>query len=336
VTRSLAAVQDAAVPFAVPLRTTFRGTRRRLGLLIEGPAGWGEFSPFDDYPPPLAGRWLRSALEAAETGWPAAVRESVSVNAIVPALAADDPVLRELAEPPRWGPQRDGSATSTVKVKVTGDPAADQARVAAVRAAAGPDAQIRLDVNAAWSLRDALHQLPLLAAAASGLQYVEQPLASLADIAVLRRETGIAVAVDESLRRAPDPQQPGLVAAVRECADVAVLKVAPLGGVRPVLQLAQALAMPVVISGAMESSVGLAAGIAAACALPAEPLACGLGTGVLLAADVIAEPIVPAGGRLSAMTVAPDPEALAAAAAAVSGVEETQLRRRLAEAWEYR
>ena len=255
-TRSLAAVQDAAVPFAVPLRTTFRGTRRRLGLLIEGPAGWGEFSPFDDYPPPLAGRWLRSALEAATTGWPPPVRDSVAVNAIVPAVAADDPVLRELAEPPRWSSQRDGSATSTVKVKVTGEPVADRARVAAVRAAVGPDAQIRLDVNAAWRLPDALAQLPPLAAAAGGLQYVEQPLESLADIAVLRRETGIAVAVDESLRRAPDPFHPDLVAAVRECADVAVLKVAPLGGVRPVLQLAQALAMPVVISGAMETPHG--------------------------------------------------------------------------------
>jgi O-succinylbenzoate synthase len=333
---TLAAVQEAAVPFAVPLRTAFRGTRRRLGLLIPGPVGWGEFAPFDDYPPALAGRWLRSALEGASVGWPAPMRDSVPVNAIVPALAPDDPLLRDLAGPRRPGPPPRGSAAATVKVKVTGDPDADQARVAAVRAAAGPSARIRLDVNAAWTLGQALQQLPALAAAAGGLEYVEQPLASLAEIAVLRRETGIAVAVDEGLRRAPDPHDTELVAAVRESADVAVLKVGPLGGVAAVLRLAGELAMPVVISGAMETSVGLSAGIAAACALPDQPLACGLGTGALLAADVVAVPIVPTAGRLAAMTVTPDAAALAAASAAVSVDEERRLRRRLAESWEYR
>lgn len=335
-TASLAAVQDAAVPFAVPLRTAFRGTRRRIGLLIPGPAGWGEFAPFDDYPARLAGRWLRSALEASRAGWPQPVRDSVAVNAIVPAIAADDPLLRELAEPRGSGPQRGGSAIATVKVKVTGHIEADQARVAAVRAAAGPSARIRLDVNAAWSLSDALRQLPALAQAADGLEYVEQPLASLSEIAVLRRETGVAVAVDESLRRAQDPFDAELVAAVRECADVAVLKVAPLGGVAAVLRLAGELAMPVVVSGAMETSIGLAAGIAAACALPDEPLACGLATGALLAADVIAAPIVPTAGRLAAMKPVPDADALSAAAAGVSAAQERRLRRRLAEAWQYR
>jgi O-succinylbenzoate synthase len=330
VSRSLAAVQAAAVPFAVPLRTAFRGTGRRIGLLIPGPAGWGEFAPFEDYPPALAGRWLTAALEAAETGWPAAVRESVAVNAIVPAVDPGDPVLRELAH------LTGAAAPLTVKVKVTGDPLADQGRVAAVRAAVGPQAQIRLDVNAAWSLAEALDQLPRLAEAARGLQYVEQPLASLAETATLRRETGIAIAVDESLRRAPDPCDPDLLAAVRGAADVAVLKVAPLGGVRAALRVAQELAIPIVISGAMDTSVGLAAGIAAACALPEEPLACGLGTGALLAADVLDAPILPAAGRLSPMTVVPDADALAAARAAVTPAEEAHLRRRLADAWEHR
>lgn len=329
--RSLAEVQAAAVPFALPLRTAFRGTRRRIGLLIRGPVGWGEFAPFEDYPPAVAGRWLAAALEAAETGWPDPVREAVAVNAIVPAVAPDDPVLRELL-----GPRSAAAARLTVKVKVTGDALADQRRVAAVRAAVGPQAQIRLDVNAAWSLAEALDQLPRLAQAGRGLQYVEQPLASLAETAILRRETGIAIAVDESLRRAPDPFDPSLLAAVHDAADVAVLKVAPLGGVRAALRLARALAMPIVISGAMDTSVGLAAGIAAACALPEEPLACGLGTGALLAADVVDAPIVPTAGRLSPMTVVPDADALAAARAAVAPDEEAHLRHRLAEAWEHR
>lgn len=326
-TRTLAEVQAAAIPFSVGLRVPFRGTRRRIGLLIPGRAGWGEFAPFGDYPAPLAGRWLRSALEAADYGWPTAVRDQIAVNAIVPALDADDPALAALAR---------AAGGAAVKVKVTGDPVADQARVAAVRTAVGPAGRIRLDVNAAWTLPQALSQLPALAEAAGGLEYVEQPLPELAEIGRLREETGIAVAVDESLRRAPDPMDPQLMAAVRAAADVAVLKVAPLGGVEATLQLATALNLPVVVSGAMETSVGLAAGIAAACALPEQPLACGLGTGALLAADVIGTPIVPTAGRLSPMKPTPDPAALAKARSLVTAAEEAGLRERLAAAWDYR
>ncbi len=322
---SLPEVLASAVPFCVPLRVAFRGVQRRVGLLLPGPAGWGEFAPFADYGPPMAARWLASALEAAYDGWPSPVRSSVAVNAIVSAVSAADVAGQGLA-----GPQ---AAVRTVKVKVTGDPDADAARVAAVRTAVGPDARIRLDANAGWTLAAAMEQLPRLAQAAGGLEYVEQPLASLGETARLRRATGIPVAIDESLRLAADPFAPALLAAVRAAADVAVLKVAPLGGVRQVLRLAENLGMPIVISGAMDTSVGLAAGIAAACALPGEPLACGLGTGTLLAADVIAVPVVPRDGRLSSMKVSPDPAALQRARAAVTGEEEAVLRHRLREAW---
>lgn len=321
---SLPEVLASAVPFAVELRMPFRGVQRRAGHLIEGPAGWGEFSPFDDYPPVMAARWLGAALEAAYDGWPAPVRPSVATNEIVPAVPADE-VAAVLA----------AAGAGTVKVKVTGDLAADEARVAAVRDAVGPAAAIRLDVNAGWTLEQALVQLPVLAAAAGGLEYVEQPLAELAELAELRRATGVAVAVDETLRLAADPFDPALVRAVREAADVAVLKAAPLGGVRAVLRLAELLRMPVVVSGAMETSVGLAAGIAAAAALPVEPLACGLGTGRLLAADVIATPVVPTGGRLAPMHVIPDPRALEAARGRVTAPDQARLRQRLADAWEH-
>ena len=339
-----AEVLAAAVPFAVPLLVPFRRAQRRVGLLLPGPAGWGEFAPFDDYPPRLAARWLAAALEAAYEGWPAPVRASVAVNEIVPALAPDSSAFAELLRsfargggaPGSAAPEPPGAATpATIKVKVTGDTDCDAARVAAVRRAAGPMAAIRLDVNAAWSLPEALAALPVLAAAAGGLEYVEQPLSSLHEMAELRAATGIAVAVDESLRRAVDPFDPGLLAMVRASADVAVLKVAPLGGVRAVLRLAEALQMPIVISGAMDASPGLAAGIAAACALPGEPLACGLATGRLLAADVIPEPVVPQGGRLSPMIVTPDPNALQAARSRVTAAEEALLRSRLAAAWQY-
>jgi o-succinylbenzoate synthase len=322
---SLPEVLASAVPFAVPLRMPFRGVTRRLGLLIEGPTGWGEFAPFDDYPPARAARWLEAAIEAAYAGWPAPVRDWVAVNAIVPAVPAEQ-VAGLLA----------ATSPATVKVKVTADISADEARVAAVRAAVGPDARIRLDVNAGWTMAQALAELPILDRAAGGVEYVEQPLASLAQIAELRRSTGIPVAVDESIRLAADPFDPALLAQVRAGADVAVLKVAPLGGVRVVLRLAELLGMPVVISGAMDTSVGLAAGIAAAVALPAEPLACGLGTGTLLAGDVVCLPVVPRTGRLAPMRVTPDQAALRVAAAALQPGEARALTRRLQTAWECR
>jgi O-succinylbenzoate synthase len=336
---SLAEVLDAAVPFEVPLRTPFRGVTRRCGLLLHGPAGWGEFAPFEDYPPALAARWLAAAVEAAWTGWPAPVRGSVAVNRIVPAVPADQvaALLAEDAEAPRSGAAAGASASSaapTVKVKITGDFAGDRERVEAVRAVAGSAARIRLDVNAGWTLEQALRDLPELDRAAGGLEYVEQPLESLTEMARLRAATGVPLAVDEALRLAQDPFDPALHDAVRAAADVVVLKVAPLGGVRPVLALAAALGMPVVVSGAMDTAVGLSAGVAAACALPVEPLACGFGTGRLLAADVTAEPLVPRNGRLAPVRVVPDPSALAAARARVAPEREQAWRARLVQAWQ--
>ncbi len=266
----------------------------------------------------MAARWLASALEAAYDGWPEPVRGSVAVNAILPEVDASHLVA---------------APGATVKVKVGGDLAADEARVAAVRAAIGPQGRIRIDANAAWSFDEAVAALTLLERAAGGLEYVEQPLASLAQLAALRERTGVPIAVDESIRLATDPFDPALTAMIRNSADVAVLKVAPLGGVANVLRLAASLRMPVVVSGAMETSVGLAAGIAAACALPEEPLACGLGTGTLLAGDVIGAPVVPQAGTLSPMRVAPDADALNALRPAPA--EETRLRQRLVDAWEH-
>jgi O-succinylbenzoate synthase len=394
---SLAEVLDAAVPFEVPLRMPFRGVTRRCGLLLHGPAGWGEFAPFEEYPPALAARWLAAAVEAAWTGWPAPVRGSVAVNRIVPAVPAGQvaALLAEDAEAPRSGAAAGASASSegaagapgrgaedaeaprsgaaagasaslegaagapgrgaedaeaprsgaaagasassaapTVKVKITGDFASDRDRVEAVRAAAGPAARIRLDVNAGWTPEQALRDLPELDRAASGLEYVEQPLESLPEMARLRAATGVPLAVDEALRLAHDPFDPALHDAVRAAADVVVLKVAPLGGVRPVLALAAALGMPVVVSGAMDTAVGLSAGVAAACALPVEPLACGFGTGRLLAADVTAEPLVPRNGRLAPVRFVPDPSALAAARARVTPEREQAWRARLVQAWQ--
>jgi O-succinylbenzoate synthase len=183
----------------------------------------------------------------------------------------------------------------------------DVARVEAVRDALGPDGKVRVDANGAWSLDDATKALQALNI--FDLEYAEQPVASLEDMAALRRKVDVRLAADESVRRAEDP----LRVAGLEAADIVVLKVQPIGGVRRCLEVAEACGLPVVVSSAVETSVGIAAGVALAAALPELPFACGLGTVSLLAADVTADPLLPVGGMLPVRAVAPDPSLACAA-----------------------
>jgi len=288
--------------FALPLRTRFRGVDVREGVLLRGPCGWGEFSPFTEYDERECVPWLRAAQEAAQTGWPPPVRDRVPVNATVPAVPAER-VASVLARFP---------GCTTVKVKV-GErdqaPADDLDRLAAVREAIGPTGRIRVDANGAWELDLAVRLLPAYDRVAGGLEYAEQPCAEVADLAALRRRVDVPVAADESIRRAEDP----LRVARLEAADVAVLKVAPLGGVRACLRIAERIGLPVVVSSALETSVGIAAGVALAAALPDLPYACGLATAGLLAGDVTADPLLAEEGALPVRRVEPDPQLLAAA-----------------------
>ena len=287
--------------YALPLRNRFRGIAVREGMLFEGPAGWAEWSPFAEYDDRTCVAWLRAAREAAYDGWPAAVRDSVPVNCTVPAV----------------GPQRaaeivaaSGCATAKVKVAERGQSLADDLdRVAAVRSALGPSGRIRVDANGAWSVDEAVTALRSLAR--FSLEYAEQPCASVEELGQVRRRAAVPVAADESIRRAADPYR------VRDldAADVAVLKVQPLGGVRACLEIAERIGLPVVVSSALETSVGIAAGVALAAALPELPYACGLATVSMFTADVVAEPLVPVKGRLPVVRPAPDPALLAAARA---------------------
>ncbi|WP_337060371.1 o-succinylbenzoate synthase [Kineococcus sp. G2] len=281
---------DAARVVRLPLRTRFRGLTEREALLLRGPAGWGEFAPFTEYGAAESARWLAAAVEAAWTGFPAPVRERVEVNATVPAVpAADVPAV--LARYP-------GCRTAKVKVAERGQHLADDvARVRAVREVLGPGGRVRVDANAGWDVDAAERALTALGEA--GLEYAEQPCASLEEMAELRRRlaragTPVPLAADESVRKAEDP----LRVAGLEAADVVVVKVAPLSGVRSALRVARACGLPVVVSSALDTSVGLAAGVALAAALPELPFACGLGTGALLAADVTADPLLPVDGAL--------------------------------------
>lgn len=259
----------------------------RTVLLLEGPAGWGECSPFDGYPcDPAAAR--RAAEEAAVDGWPTAVRSQVPVNALVRDGAFDREAL---------------AGYSTVKVKMR-DP--DDVRlVEEVRDVVGPAVHLRVDANGAWDVDTAVRVIERLAR--RGIELVEQPVATLEEMAAVRRRVAVPLAADECVRSIDDARR------LRElsAADAVILKVQPLGGVRAALAVADAAGVPAIPTSMMETSVGLAAGLALAAALPDLEYACGLGTAGVLAGDVTNEPLVPERGVMHVRAVTPDPELLA-------------------------
>jgi O-succinylbenzoate synthase len=286
------------------MTTRFRGITTREGMLLEGPAGWGEFCPFAEYDDVESRPWLAAALEAAEEGWPEPVRDRVPVNCIVPAVGPERAHALVVA-----------SGCATAKVKVADEPGsldADLERVRAVRDALGASGAVRVDANALWEVDEAVTAIRALDRAAGGLQYVEQPCRSIEELAAVRKRVDVRIAADESIRRAEDP----LRVAVAGAADIAILKCAPLGGVRRALAVAEACGLPCVVSSALQTSVGLAGEIALAAALPELDMACGLGTGALLTADVVDGPLVPCDGWLPVLRTAPEPVRRAALAAA--------------------
>lgn len=302
--------------YAIPMRTRFRGIDVREGMLVQGPAGWAEWSPFWDYGPTEAGSWLRATLEAAHDGWPAPRRTAVPVNVTIPAVAAG--AVAGLVH------GSGGCRTAKVKVAEPGQADADAVeRVAAARDALGGDGRVRVDANGAWTVEEAVRMIRLLDAAAGGLEYVEQPCRTLEELAAVRRRVDVPIAADESIRRADDPMR----VVVAGAADIAVLKVQPLGGVRACLEIADRIGLPVVVSSALETSIGIAAGVALAAALPELPYACGLATVQLLTSDVVSESMLPLHGALTVSRPTVEPSRLAAARAS-SGAQ-----RRWADRW---
>ena len=282
---------------SLPMRVKFRGIMERETLLLQGPAGWGEFCPFPEYGDAEASRWLAAAVEAAWTGFPKPLRHSIPVNATVPAVDAAR-VPEVLA---RFG------RVDAVKVKVAerGQELSDDvARVTAVREAL-PDAAVRVDANGGWDVPQAVEALGRLAAV--GLEYAEQPVPDIAGLAEVRRRlagngTPVLIAADESVRKEDDP----LKVARAGAADLIVVKVAPLGGVRRALEIVAQAGLPAVVSSALDTSVGIRAGLALAASLPELPYACGLGTVRLFASDITADPLVPDDGAIAVREAAAD------------------------------
>lgn len=295
---SLEELQDSARVVSLPMRVKFRGIMQRETLLLKGPRGWGEFCPFPEYGDDESSRWLAAALEAGWHGFPSALRNTIPVNATVPAVSADR-VPEVLA---RFG------RVDAVKVKVAErgqDVSDDVARVAAVRKAL-PQASIRVDANGGWDVEQAVDGLGRLSAV--GLEYAEQPVPSIEGLAEVRRRLHAAgidvpIAADESVRKEDDP----LRVARAGAADLIVVKVAPLGGVARALDIVAQAGLPAVVSSALDTSVGIRAGLALAAALPSLPYACGLGTVSLFASDITLDPLVAHDGAIRLREAVADP-----------------------------
>ena len=294
---SLPAVNDLLERVHVvtlPMRVRFRGITEREVALIDGPAGWGEFGAFLEYGPAEAAHWLASGIDSAYSDAPPARRTRIAINATVPAVPAEQ-VPDVLARFP-------GAGTAKVKVAEPGQVLADDvARVNAVRALIPT---VRVDANGGWSVEEAVSAAAALTAEGP-LEYLEQPCATVPELAEVRRRVQVPVAADESIRKADDP----LLVVRAGAADIAVLKVAPLGGVAAFLAIAGQIDIPVVVSSALDSAVGIGVGLSAAAALPHLQHACGLGTGGLFVDDVVA-PVVPDDGYLPAGPVVPEPARL--------------------------
>jgi O-succinylbenzoate synthase len=288
---------------SLPLRTKFRGVVDREVMLFEGPNGWAEWSPFIEYPDDEAAVWLSAAIEFAYGQTPKAVRERIPVNATLPAVGPDQ-VAAVLA---RFG------SFSSVKIKVAEPgqtPGQDVDRIVAVRKLY-PEAKIRLDANGGWSPELSFSFIKALAGQGIELEYLEQPCKTVDELARLRKmiaesSFNVLIAADESVRRASDP----MAVVEAEAADILVLKAAPLGGVSRAMEIARGAGLPVVVSSALDSSVGISMGAHLAAALPDLRFDCGLGTASLLAGDVTREPLLPVDGFIDVRRVEIDQQKL--------------------------
>lgn len=305
---------DRIHPFKVELKTTFRSVNHRIGYLIEGEYGFGEWAPFPDYAPTAAAKWMRAALEAADMPRQELLRDSIPVNGIVPALKPNDAV--------NWSAELISKyQVKALKVKV-GD--SDQlARVAAIRSEFA-EIEIRVDANGAYTNLEAAELISEYAKL--NVAVIEQPCASLAENQNLKNY-GVLIALDETIRLSNEITDE-LISQVREVADIAVLKPIPLGGSKPTLELAERLDLPVIVSGSLDTSIGLSYVAYVAALLPTAPLSSGLGTSVLLAEDLVKASLLPVAGLLPVAPIQPDPQLLQESANRLSSVELAELKER--------
>jgi O-succinylbenzoate synthase len=282
---------------ALPLKSKFRGITVREVALFKGPAGWGEFAPFLEYDNRESSTWLLSAIDAATNPAPMAYRGFVKVNATLPALNSAKEIEELL---------QSFAGCDTVKIKVGENLAEDIGRVARVRALL-PKAKLRLDVNGGWKVDQALVSLYAIYEEVGPLEYVEQPCASLDELRRLKEKLVVDIKItgDEVIRKAADP----FAIDLQDAVDVLMLKAAPLGGITRAREIAAHHKLPVVVSSALDSAVGISYGLQLAASLPSLDYACGLATGQLLSADIAELPL--SNGQLEVNALSPDADLLA-------------------------
>jgi O-succinylbenzoate synthase len=277
---------------AIPMRTKFRGLTTREVLLFEGPNGWAEWSPFTEYEDEEASIWLKAAIEWAFGDIPKTDVKTIKVNATLPAVKDVQKALEPFGK------------FEVVKIKVAepGQTLQDDIdRIHQVREHY-PDARIRLDANGNWDIETALKIAKIIYQENIPLEYLEQPVKTIAEMAELKlklQEFNIKIAADESVRKVSDP----LAVAQANAADILVLKVAPLGGINNALHIAKEAGLPVVVSSALETSVGISMGAHLAALLNSE-YASGLATAALLTQDVTDTPLIPVDGVIPVGRVA--------------------------------
>jgi len=276
---------------SIPVKNTFRGIKSREIALFEGPAGWSEFSPFLEYDNKQSATWMKAALEAATKPTPSPLRNEVIVNATLPNIKPSE-VEKVLSN-------FDGC--TTIKIKVNNFMIDKELLIQSLKLV--PNAKFRLDVNGGWTLEEAIVNLKNYEGEFAGLiDYVEQPCIDIADLKVLKNETGIKIAVDESIRKFLGSD----LTKLKDVADIAVIKWAPSGGINSALELIKQISLPVVVSSALDSSVGISHGLALACAIPNLYGACGLATVALLEGDVTSDSLLASKGVIANRKVTPD------------------------------
>jgi O-succinylbenzoate synthase len=276
---------------SIPVKNTFRGIKSREIALFEGPAGWSEFSPFLEYDNKQSATWMKAALEAATKPAPTPLRNEVMVNATLPNIKPGE-VEKVLSN-------FDGC--TTIKIKINDFTIDKELLIESLKHV--PNAKFRLDVNGGWTLDEAIVNLKNYEGEFAGLiDYVEQPCIDIADLKVLKNETGIKIAVDESIRKFLGSD----LTKLKDVADIAVIKWAPSGGINAALDLIKQISLPVVVSSALDSSVGISHGLALACAIPNLYGACGLATVALLEGDVTSDSLLASKGVIANHKVTPD------------------------------
>ena len=294
---------------AIPMRTKFRGLTTREVLLFEGPNGWAEWSPFTEYEDEEASIWLKAAIEWAFGDIPKTDVKTIKVNATLPAVKDVQKALEPFGK------------FEVVKIKVAeaGQTLQDDLdRIHQVRELY-PDARIRLDANGNWDIETALKIAKTIYQENVPLEYLEQPVRTIAEMAELKlklQEFNIKLAADESVRKVSDP----LAVAQANAADILVLKVAPLGGINNALAIAKEAGLPVVVSSALETSVGISMGAHLAALLNSQ-YASGLATAALLTGDVTGHPLIPINGEIPVGRVEVSQDKLALLAAPAESVE---------------